>query len=91
MDHRSTDGVPDEITRKQGLPVGSGQGLFETPTFTCSHCPRIVVMNPKRTRERAHCKGCDHYICDICGAIMAQTKECKPYVKTLEEIQEANF
>lgn len=91
MDHRSMDGVPEDITRKQGLPVGSGQGLFEAPTFTCSHCPRVVVMNPNRTRERAYCGKCDHYICDRCGAIMAVTKECKTYKEVLEDIQEANF
>lgn len=90
IDHRDTPGMPDEVMQAQGLPAGSGRGLLETPTYTCSHCPAIVVMNPLRTRARTYCKGCDHYICDRCGAIMAQTKKCKTYKQVLDELQEQN-
>ena len=44
----------------------SGGGLFEAATTTCSHCQRIVVLNPDRTRERGYCRKCVHYICDEC-------------------------
>ena len=91
MDHRDTPGTPDKVMQSQGLPAGSGKGLLEVPTYTCSHCPAVVVVNPLRNRARAYCRKCDHYICDRCGAVMAQTKECKTWTQLLETIQEQNF
>lgn len=57
---------------------------FESATVTCSHCHRIVVLNPDRSRERHHCRRCDHYICDWCAA----AGECQPMNKTLDRLQE---
>jgi len=90
VDHRFTPGLPDEMMPK-GMPPRSGQGLFEAPTFSCSHCPQVVVMNPLRTRERIYCRKCDHYLCDRCGAIMKVTKVCKTYEQFLGETQEKAF
>lgn len=89
IDHRSTLGVSAEAVALVGLPVGAGSGLFEAPTFTCSHCPRIVVLHPMRTRERGHCVKCDHYICDSCEAIRVATGVCRPFKQQAEELQEA--
>jgi hypothetical protein len=86
IDHRATEAVPDEVMIKNGLPVGAGRGLFETPTYTCSHCQYIVVMNPQRTREREYCRGCDSYICDGCGYEKKQGKPCKTYAQIVDEI-----
>lgn len=90
LDHRSTDGISDELVRgiSPELPPGAGQGMFEAPTITCSHCQVVVVINPARIRERAYCAKCNHYICDGCGAIKAQTGECKTFNQVIEEIQE---
>lgn len=44
--------------------------MFEAPTLGCPHCGAGVVLNPLRTRERAHCSQCNAYICDGCHAIM---------------------
>ena len=77
--------VPDEIMVKDGLPIGSGQGLFETPTYTCSHCQYVVVMNPQRTREREYCRGCDSYICDGCGLLKKQGTPCKTFAQIIDE------
>jgi hypothetical protein len=87
IDHRFTPGVPPDIVRACGLPLGAGQGLFEAATSTCSHCQAIVVMNPERTRERAYCRKCDHYICDRCAGVMAQTRECKTFKQIIDEVQ----
>jgi hypothetical protein len=71
IDHSDSPGLT-EAEAKRGartslLPfVGAGQKL-ETPTQSCSHCERIVIINPKRTRHREWCRSCDHYICDVCG------------------------
>lgn len=87
IDHRFTPGMPDEKMPKDA-PLRVGRGLYETPTYTCSHCPHVVVMNPLRTRERGYCRKCDHYICDRCSGILAATGICKPYKAVLDELQE---
>jgi hypothetical protein len=86
LDHSQVEGFSDAFAVSHGLPPGAGKGLFEAPTYTCSHCQSVVVMNPKRNRERAYCSGCDHYICDGCGAIRAQTRQCKTMKQVIDEI-----
>ncbi len=89
IDHRNSPGVPDHwMPNAKEMPPRSGQGLFEVPTYTCSHCPQVVVMNPLRRRPRGYCRKCDAYICDRCNGILAATKECKPYEQVLDELQE---
>jgi len=89
-DHRHAGaGVSDELVHKAGLPTGAGRGLFETSTFTCYHCQRVVINDPKRTRPRSWCKKCDHHICDGCGADYFLTGICRPFKKVVEEAQEA--
>jgi hypothetical protein len=85
LDHRATSAVPDELVIAAGLPAGAGRGLFEAPTYTCRHCQAVVVMNPNRSRERAYCRGCDHLICDGCGAERARTGECKTFNQKVDE------
>lgn len=68
--------------------LGMG-GRVEFATLTCSHCQTIMVKNPLRTRERTFCKGCNHYICDSCSAIMQQTHKCKTFKQLIDEVQEA--
>jgi hypothetical protein len=89
LDHRNAPSLTDAATVAAGLPVGAGRGLFEAPTYTCSHCQVVVFLNPNRTRERAYCKRCDHLICDECGAKRAMGAECKTMKQILDEAQEA--
>ena len=89
VDHRASPGIPDEMM-PAGMPARSGQGNFETSTYTCSHCPRIVVLNPMRRRERGYCRKCDKYICDYCTAALHETGICLPYKNFLDELQEKN-
>ena len=42
------------------------KGHFESATSTCSHCQRVVILNPDRTRPRHYCPQCDNYLCDEC-------------------------
>ncbi len=86
MDHRHANPVPDHLLRAAGLPANAGRGLFEAPSYTCSHCQRQVIVNPDRSRERAYCRGCDHYICDECGARRALTLECKTFKQIVDEV-----
>lgn len=65
----------------------SGEGMLESATVTCSHCQRIVVLNPDRSRQRGYCRKCDHYICDN----PACNFECVPLNKILDDLQEKAF
>ncbi len=86
LDHRFTPGLTDVETT--GLPPGAGQGLFEAPTYTCSHCQTVVIINPDRQRDRAWCSKCDHYICDPCGAILAKTMQCRTLKQVFDELND---
>jgi len=92
IDHRESPGFTcDEAPAayRAGIPVGPG-AFFEGATNTCSHCNRVVVMNPDRTRQRAWCGACDHYICDVCGARMKLTGVCDSFTRRAEaEIERA--
>jgi hypothetical protein len=89
IDNRVNEGVPEQAVRRFGLPLQAAKGMFEAKTITCSHCNAIVVMNPERTRERTFCKGCNHYICDGCASVLAQTGLCRTVDQILDEMQEA--
>jgi uncharacterized paraquat-inducible protein A len=64
----------------------SGGALFESATTTCSHCNKIVVLNPDRQRPRGYCSRCDHYICDSCDE-----RNCLPIRKLFDQLLEAAF
>ena len=83
LDHRASPGV---VGSDHFLPVGEGQ-QFEAPTYTCSHCGTIVIVNPDRTRAREWCSGCDHYICDRCGGVKKATGVCKTLAQTFDELE----
>lgn len=87
LDHRDAPGL--EPAEARHLPPGAGKGFFECPTITCSHCQQVLVVNPLRTRERAYCRGCDHYICDRCAAVLTKTGKCRTFKQIIEERQEA--
>jgi len=88
IDHRNSPGIPDELAVPIGMPPGVGRGVQEMATTTCSHCQAIVIMNPLRTRERAYCPKCDHYVCDRCHAVRVATGECKTWNQRIEEAHE---
>lgn len=87
IDNRNGPGITDAQAIAAGLPVGAGKGLYESATYTCSHCDAVVVMNPKRTRERGYCKGCDRHLCDACTALKALNFECKTMAQVMFETQ----
>lgn len=82
--------IPVDVLAKNGLPIGAGNSNYEAPTYTCSHCQRVVLMNPSRTRERSYCRKCDAYMCDNCGASYAASGgQCRSFKRLLEEFAEA--
>jgi hypothetical protein len=91
VDHSAAPGVAREIATGNGNapPVAAGR-TFEAPTITCSHCQRVVIVNPLRTRERAYCPKCDHYICDECEARrVAMGGACKTFKQVMDEVDQA--
>jgi hypothetical protein len=84
IDHRASPGIDHATARMFGAPcVGEGQ-MLEAPTFTCSHCNGVVIVNPDRRRERAYCRRCDHLVCDGCGAV----GECRSFARAMDLAQE---
>jgi hypothetical protein len=65
----------------------AGEGMVEMATSTCSHCQRVVILNPDRTRARGFCRKCNHYVCDnpTCNI------ECVPMEKVFDTLQERAF
>lgn len=63
----------------------AGGSLIEQATFTCSHCQRVLPLDPLRQRPRGYCKKCDRYLCD--GAKC--NSGCRPMDKVLDRVQEA--
>jgi hypothetical protein len=88
IDHRASPGFTEEQAQQLHLPYNQVKegALFETASLTCAHCKTAVLKNPLRTRERAHCFKCNHYICDFCEA---KTREPNYIHKPFEaQIQE---
>jgi hypothetical protein len=88
IDQRDSPGVSPIMAHRVGLPVGANKGVFEAPTYTCSHCQKVVVLNPLRNRDRAWCRHCDQYLCDPCGGVLAATGNCNLYREMLDNLQE---
>lgn len=74
--------------RATGIPVSAGKPLFESATYTCTHCERVVVMEQTRTRPRYKCRGCSHLICDPCAAEKEHVYKgvCVTYKQKLDAI-----
>lgn len=88
LDHRSSPGIPPEIARRLGYaPEQVKEGsLFECATLGCPHCGSVVVLNPQRTRERAHCLQCNAYICDGCDAVRREPDYIHRTIKEIKDL-----
>ena len=70
IDHRFSPGVTADVARANGFDprqLASGQHM-ECATLFCKHCGGTWAKNVFRSRERAYCAKCDHYICDVCDS-----------------------
>lgn len=68
---------------------GPSGSAVESATITCSHCQRVVVLNPARTRERHYCPKCDHYVCDECEIVRVSSGgTCTTFNQIVEQAQE---
>lgn len=90
IDHRESPGLtPADVAHVPGaIPVPGGEHL-ERDVQQCSHCQRMVVLNPGRVRDRAVCPKCHHYLCDGCeSARVASGGECVPFKAVLDRAAE---
>jgi hypothetical protein len=82
VDHRASPGLPGDPLRGEGT-------YFEAKTNHCNHCGRVVIMNPLRTRDRALCYACNHYVCDDCGLLMRMPDyNHTTYAQSIELLQQ---
>lgn len=89
VDNRESPGVSKEFASTTGALAVGRSTLYESATYTCSHCQRLVIMNPTRGRERGFCRHCSHVICDGCATHLAKTLVCVPFKKILDDAHEA--
>jgi len=89
IDHRESPGLTfqEALAAGRSCLVAFGMPkLFKSATFTCSHCDRIVIKNPLRTRNRGECPQCDRPICDDpCAVRYALDGECRCQAKRIDE------
>lgn len=83
IDHRAGDGI-ERLGERPEIPAGA---LFESATTTCSHCHRVVILNPDRSRSRGYCPSCDHYVCDECESVRVSTGKCHSLARKFDELQ----
>lgn len=81
-----TDGLPRGLGYLEVDNRASGGRHLEADTYTCTHCQRVVVMNPLRKRERYKCGGCNHHICDDCAALRATGAPCRTWAQKIDEV-----
>lgn len=88
IDHSNSPGFTAEEAIAGGRSsIGlRGGTVFESATITCSHCQRVVVLNPDRSRSRGYCPKCDHYVCDWCENERIRTGVCKPFKQVIDEV-----
>lgn len=60
--------------------TASGGQRVEYASYTCNHCNRAIIKNPKRVRPRNYCAKCDATICDLAGCNV----ECNPTLQMVE-------
>ena len=80
-----TDGLPRGLGELHLDNRPAGGQLIEVNTYTCSHCQRVVALNPARTRERYKCGGCNHHICDECAAKKFAGAPCRTFAQIVDE------
>lgn len=85
VDHTNSPGLrPQDVAHVPGAPaVGEGE-VFERDFLVCSHCERMIVLNPLRTRDRGYCQKCHAFICDGCEDLRVRTGACVPMKQVLD-------
>lgn len=94
IDNRNSPGISPELAAKNHSGVKAvlpqeANKILQQITKKCSHCPAIVVLNPKRTRARGYCPKCDGFVCDTCETNRVLTGVCRPWKQQVDEYIDA--
>lgn len=96
IDHRHSPGVTKAEIAAAGLDPSKFPDLregvnYEAPTVSCTHCQRVIVLNPLRTRPRHNCPYCDHYVCDnaACVQMAEGLIPHRPLRQVMDELAES--
>jgi hypothetical protein len=59
-------------------------GTYETDTFTCCHCNRVIHVKPRTPMDEfgSMCRNCMKMVCPKCAA-----GACVPFEKKLEQME----
>jgi hypothetical protein len=87
IDHRDSPGMTP-AQAGSWLAVAGGTA-YESAIYTCGHCRFMVVIEPKRTRQRAWCGACAQYLCDDCEGIRHVTLRCHSAAQRRDQCLEA--
>ncbi len=82
IDNRVGPRVPSFDGTTPEIPQGA---TWESATLTCSHCHRVAILYPNRSRPLDYCHKCDKYMCRLCAAI----GECRPLNAVFDRLQNA--
>ena len=91
IDHRDSPGITPQQAFRAGRyvqPVAGGT-KFQSATYNCCGCERLIVKHPLRVRERHYCTSCDRYMCDECTTNMRLTGVHVPFKKLFDLAMEA--
>lgn len=77
------------MLRAQGyaIKVDPDRPTVEFDTFTCAHGNELVRVRTGLVNQAPFCMQCMSRICQKCHDIAAQTGECTPFEKKLEEFE----
>lgn len=77
------------IIRPQGYLtiVEPGKQTIECDTFTCQHCNALKRVRVGQVNQAPFCLKCMSRICQRCHDVAAQTGECTPFEKKLDEFE----
>ena len=91
IDHSFSPGLTPEENAAAGRPPEAANGMYEADIIVCNHCPRVLILNPLRQRERGWCSYCDRYLCDNCATTFGIDKQCRNYMAQVDAYQEEQF
>jgi hypothetical protein len=84
IDHSNSPGIPPALAAEweaNGVAVAGAGERVEAATYTCRHCNVVVIMNPRRTRDRNVCRKCMAVVCDKPECNL----NCQPFAALIEE------
>ena len=78
-----TSPVPTKVNFDHLRREDIGVGTYETDTFTCIHCNRVIHVAVRSQGDEYFCRNCMARICPSCA-----DHPCIPFMKKIEAQEE---